>query len=96
MVIPNAHETHAGEILTKTEVLMIACWPGISQDVLRYVSKCKHCQEHGLSWGKRYLMQWPKAEVWERLHTDWSYVKDQGNILVIIDAGSSWMELFTA
>ena len=27
---------------------------------------------------------------------DWGYVKDQGNILVIFDAGSSWMEAFPA
>ena len=27
---------------------------------------------------------------------DWGYVKDQGNILVIVDAGSSWLEAFTA
>ena len=30
----------------------------------------------------------PEAEVWERLHVDWGYVKDQGINLVIVDAGS--------
>ena len=25
---------------------------------------------------------------------DWGYVKDQGNILVIVDAGSGWIEAF--
>ena len=39
---------------------------------------------------------WPEAEVWERLHMDWGYVKDQGNILVIVDAGSGWIEAFPA
>ena len=29
---------------------------------------------------------WPEADVKERLHMDWGYVKDQGNILVIVDA----------
>ena len=27
---------------------------------------------------------------------DWGYVKDQGNILVIVDAGSGWIEAFPA
>ena len=27
---------------------------------------------------------------------DWVYVKDEGNILVKIDAGSGWMEAFPA
>ena len=27
---------------------------------------------------------------------DWGYVKDQGNILVIVEAGSSWIEAFPA
>ena len=38
----------------------------------------------------------PEADVWERLHMDWCYVKDQGNILVIVDAVSGWIEAFPA
>ena len=39
---------------------------------------------------------WPEAKVWERLHMDWGYVKDQDSILVIVDAGSGWIEAFPA
>ena len=73
----------------------MAWWPGISHDVLRYVSKCKECQENRPSLGKT-ASTWPEAEVWETLHVDWGYVKDQGNIFVIVDAGSSWIEAFPA
>ena len=69
--------------------------PGISQDVLRYVSKCKEGQENRPSLGKK-VSTWPEAEVWERLHIDWGYVKDQSNIFVIVDAGSGWIEAFPA
>ena len=68
-------------------------WPGISQDVLRYVSKCKEYQENRPSLEKT-VSTWPEAEVWERLHMDWRYVKDQSNILLIVDAGSVWIEDF--
>ena len=90
-----AHETHPGGNATETAVRMMAWWPGISQDLLRYVSKCKECQENRHSLGKT-VSTWPEAEVWERLHMDWGYFKDQGNILVIVHAGSGWIEAFPA
>ena len=93
MVIDEAHETHPGKNATETAVRMMAWWPGISQDVHRYVSKCKENQENRPSLGK-IVSTWLEAEVWERLHMDWGYVKDQGNILVIVDAGSGWIEAF--
>ena len=39
---------------------------------------------------------WPEADVWERFHMDWGYVKDQGTILVIGDAVFAWREAFPA
>ena len=95
MVMAKAHETHQGRNATETAVRMMAWWPGISQDVLRYVSKCKECQENRPSLGKTVSTS-PEAEVWERLHMDWGYVKDQGNTIVIVDAGSGWIEAFPA
>ena len=84
---------HPGRNATETAVQMIAWWPGISQDVLRYVSKCRQGQEKRPRLGKT-VSTWPEAEVWERLHTDWGYVKDQGNVLV--NAGSGRIEAFPA
>ena len=95
MVIAKAHETYPGTNATETTVRMMAWWPGISQHVLRYVSKCKKCQENRPNLGKT-VSTWPETEVWERLRRDWGYVKDQGNILVIVDAGSGWIEDFPA
>ena len=64
MVMAKAHETHQGKNATETAVRMMAWWPGISQDVLRYVNKCKECQENRPSLGKA-VSTWPEAEVWE-------------------------------
>ena len=55
----------------------------------------RNAQENRPSLGKTVSI-WLEAEVWERLHMDWGYVKDQGNILVIVDAGSGWIETFPA
>ena len=40
------------------------------------------------------ISAWPEGDVWERLQMEWGHVKDQGNILVIVEAGSGWIEAF--
>ena len=55
----------------------------------------RNAKKTGLALGKA-VSTWPEAEVWERLSMDWGYVKDQGNILVIVDARSGWIEAFPA
>jgi len=39
--------------------------------------------------------KWPEAEPFQRMHIDWAYVKEVGNLLVIVDAGSGWIEAFS-
>ena len=95
LVLTKAHETHPWKNATESSVRMIAWWPGITLDVQHFVSKCKNCQMNRSSLGKT-VSAWPEADVWERLHMDWGYVKDQSHILVIVDAGSGWMEVFPA
>ena len=58
----------------------------MSQDVLRYVSKCKECQENR-SRPRKTVSTWPEAEVWETRY-GLGYVKDQCNVLVTVDAES--------
>ena len=45
------------------------------------------CQENRPSLAKT-VSTGPEAENWEKLHMDCCYDKDQGNILVIVDARS--------
>ena len=95
LVLAKAHETRHGKNETEASDRMIACWPGITQDVQQFVSKCKNCQMSRPSLGKTVSM-WPEADLWERLYKDKGYVKDQGNVLIIVDAGSGWIEAFPA
>ena len=57
LVLAKAHETHPGKNATEASVRMIAWWPGITQDVQHFVSKCKNCQLNrpGLAWEKQSL-----------------------------------------
>ena len=95
LVLAKAHETHPGKNATEASVRMTAWWPGITQDVQHFVSKCKNCQMNRPSLGKS-VSTWPEADFWEQFHMDWGYANDQGNILVIVDAGSGWIEAFPA
>ena len=45
---------------------------------------------------KKTVSTRPETDVWERLHMDWGYLKDQDDILVFVDAGFSWIKDFTA
>ena len=93
LVLAKAHETHPGTNATEASVRMIAWWFGITQDVQHFVSKRKKCQMSRPSLG-RTVSAWPEADVCERLHVELDYVKDQGNIFVIVDAGPGWIEAF--
>ena len=38
--------------------------------------------------------KWEECAPWERLHMDWLYEAEHGNILIIAHAGSGWLEAF--
>ena len=94
LILAKAHQTHPGKCATGASVRMIAKWRRITQDVHFFVSKCKNYQMNTPSLGKT-VSPWPALEIWERPHID-CYAKDQGNVLLIVDAGSGLIEAFTA
>ena len=47
-----AHETHPGKNATGASVRTISWWPGITQDVQHFFSKCNHSQMNRPSLGK--------------------------------------------
>ena len=95
LILTKAHETDPRTTATEASVWIKTWLPGITQDLQHFVSKCKNCQLNRLSLGKT-VFTWPEADVWERLHMDWAYFKDQGKIIGIIDAVSGWLEAFPA
>ena len=72
-------------------VMMIASCPGITQEVPTFVRKGKNCQmSNTFPWEN--VSTCPEADISDLPHVDCGYYKDQGNILVIVVGGSSWME----
>ena len=65
----------------------------MNRDIQIMIDKYPTCQKIRPNLGK-VVDTWPKAEPFDRVHMDWAYVKGVGNILIIVDAGSGWIEAF--
>ena len=59
----------------------------------QHVNKCHICNEIRPKF-ERNVDQWPKAGVFQRIHLDWAYIRGECNLLMVVDAGSGWIEAF--
>ena len=57
------------------------------------MNKCERCSTLRPQ-KQKTVHEWPNATPFERLHIDWAYSRDVGNILIIVDSGSGWIEAF--
>jgi hypothetical protein len=88
-----SHDVHQGINATLHKLEKELWWPGMHHDVARWVEECVECcRSRPRSTNDCHT--WPVAAPWERLHADWAYVKEHGEILVLVDAGSNWIEAY--
>ena len=92
-VLDKIHEVHSGVAAMQELVKKSAWWPGITNDVKLFVQKCAEC-----TLKKPRIVdnthKWKDCDPWERLHMDWLYSSTHGEVLIIADAGSGWLEAF--
>ena len=74
-------------------VNLMSWWPGVGKDVEKVISACSECAKIGPRTEKSIDTS-PDAQPWERLHMDWAYIQEVGNTLIIVNAGSGWIEAF--
>ena len=84
---------HSGVQSTINRLQISAWWPGMAADVAVMVEKCPTCCDTRTRLGKS-VNTWPSAKPFERIHMDWAYIKEVGELLIIVDAGSGWIEAF--
>ncbi len=86
-------DQHTGIHSSINRLQLSAWWPGMTRDIERMVANCPECNrlcpkiDHTVD-------KWPPAKPFERMHMDFGYIKDVGNLLVIVDAASGWIEAF--
>jgi hypothetical protein len=90
-VIKVAHQSHLGINATQAIAIRSTFWPNMYRDIERYVNSCVTCQSSRPR-VESHRSEWPKTGPRERWHIDWAYIKDVGEILIMVDAGSGWIE----
>ena len=85
------HQLHTGVHSTTNRVKLTSWWPTLRRDVRLWVNNCPKCSTLRPSF-KKNLGTWPSCKPFERVHADWCYIPDVGNVLVIVDAASGWIE----
>ena len=92
-VLNKLHETHTGMVALKKLAKLNSWWPRMDTDIEQYVRNCQQCATHRPNTSTT-LDKWPLSGVWERLHIDWLHLPAYGDILIIVDAGTGWIEAF--
>lgn len=86
-------ENHSGIQSSIRKLQRAAWWPRMTVDIEKWVKECSTCNatrpktmenEH----------HWSACDVFERLHADFGYIKSVGDVLIIVDSCSGWIEAF--
>jgi len=74
--------------------MKISCWwPGMDKDIEKMIQACYTCSKLRPQTLKT-IDKWDPCGPFERLHMDWAFVPQAGNVLIIADAGTGWIEAY--
>ncbi|PAA88644.1 hypothetical protein BOX15_Mlig029604g3 [Macrostomum lignano] len=88
------HDTHTGMHAAHSLMSTSCWWPGMQQNVAQFVRRCPDCCRLRPQLGHDRDRWPPSTYPFQRVYMDWAYVKGAGNILVIVDSFSGWIEAF--
>jgi hypothetical protein len=88
------HDTHSGAAASHSLLRQSCWWPGMQRDVEQFVRQCAGCNRLRPRL-QRSRDTWPASTFpFQRIHMDWAFVPRAGNILIIVDSFSGWIEAF--
>jgi len=91
-IFDHAHQTHNGTQSTVSMIQQEFFWPFMYRTVEDMVRACHACSKGRFN-PVNQTYTWPKDDMpWTRVHIDWAFVRGVGNILVVIDSMSGWLE----
>jgi RNase H-like domain found in reverse transcriptase/Integrase core domain/Integrase zinc binding domain/Reverse transcriptase (RNA-dependent DNA polymerase) len=94
-ILSELHNGHPGSARMKLLAHCKVFWPGISNDIDRYVKTCEQCAIASKTPIKCELKSWPTPTApWSRIHIDFAGPINGFSYLVIVDAYSNWPEIF--
>ena len=90
-VLLQIHDTHMEIQQTLKKCAMSVWWPNMARDISKFVMHCDTCNKIRFR-GTSSTDTWPESQPWERVHVDWAQHSAFGNILIVVDSCSSWIE----
>uniref|UniRef100_A0A5S6QM96 RNA-directed DNA polymerase n=1 Tax=Trichuris muris TaxID=70415 RepID=A0A5S6QM96_TRIMR len=93
-VLEMVHDGHPGICAMKSIARFHVWWPGLDNDIERYVRGCLTCQSHQPVPPEVPLIPWNlQNEPWARIHVDLAGPFMGLHWLVVVDAHSKWMDV---
>ncbi|XP_036146047.1 uncharacterized protein K02A2.6-like [Monomorium pharaonis] len=87
------HEQHVGIVRSKMLLRAYCWWPGINDDVEKFISSCEVCQQTQNFSNSSTLLSWPTApNVFYRVNIDFFH-KYNHTFLMVSDSKSKWIEV---
>ena len=87
-----AHQSHSGVNSTASLIQMEFFWPYMSRIIKTHVQNCATCSNARFS-GSDTTHKWKEESApWSRLHIDWAYSQRCGEVLIVVDSYSGWLE----
>lgn len=94
LMLSKLHTGHFGIEKSKARARKIFYWPGMSNDIHNFVSKCKTCLKYGRNVQKEPLIQHERPEIpFAKVAAD-IFTYAGCDFLTVVDYYSNWLELF--
>ena len=90
-----AHQSHSGTKATSVLVHREFFWPYMSHTIRNHVSHCDVCISQRFQRTDTTHTWQAEENPWSRLHIDWAYNRQAGQVLVVADSHSGWLEAIT-
>lgn len=95
-LLKELHSEHIGSTRMKQLARSYFWWHGLDSDIEKLVQDCQHCLEHRHAPPKTELHPWIWPEKpWHRIHIDYCGPIRGCYFLVLVDAMSKWVEIFS-
>ena len=91
-IIAKAHQSHCGMDATTRLVKEEFWWPKMEDHIRKVISRCEACMRPSKA---QMVHKWREEDnPWDRVHMDWAHFSAIGDILVVVDAKSGWLEAY--
>ncbi|XP_026567937.1 uncharacterized protein K02A2.6-like [Pseudonaja textilis] len=93
-VLKARHEGHPGIVRMKALARSYVWWPGMDDEIAKWVSSCRPCQESRPAPPVTTPTKWESANApWSRLHIDLAGPMHGKTFLVVVDSFSKWIDV---